>query len=54
MMDAQTGFVAANRHRMEALDDWSLPFVKKYGDGPLIELIRLHQAESGETAATGG
>jgi hypothetical protein len=25
---------------LEALDDWSLPYVKKYGDRPLIDLIR--------------
>jgi len=33
--------------RLEALDDWSLPYVKKYGDIPLVDQIRCDLEANG-------
>ena len=39
--------------QLEALDDWSLPLVNKFGDGPLVDLIRQNlKAEGGDATGT--
>jgi hypothetical protein len=39
--------------RMEALDDWSAPLVKRFGDGPLIDQIRQNlEAERDDETGT--
>jgi hypothetical protein len=38
--------------QLEALDDWSLPLVEKFGDGPLVEQIRQDLKARGDETGT--